>query len=402
MNVETNNICAKFKELIRTTLVPLIPGDYILLDLPYYCNIGDILIWKGTEELLKELPGKCLGRHSKETFDFRLLPADCTILLLGGGNFGDLWRQHQEFRLEVMRLYGGNRIVVLPQTIHYESDELFVGDVKKMNRHHHLTICARDAHSAQLLSEKGFTGRILTLPDMAFCININELKKNMAAEPTQQSLFLLRDDKEIKEPESPRAVISDWPDMQESGSKAWHYLMTHKDCESDSYFIDEFFPQQIQTGVEFVSSFMNVCSTRLHVSILRLLLGLPVKMFDNSYGKNLHFYDTWLKGSELVSLPNEGEQIMLDLATLLHRREMDFKLIKERYETQMEDCKREMQEKESRYDEILQEQRNENQQLRQSSDRFRRKYLKYKKLFIWTLIVFSILLAVLTLLFILN
>lgn len=155
MKTCVDNICQTLGETIRKALAPLIPGDYILLDLPYYANIGDILIWRGTEDFLKEMPGNCLGRQSKETFDFRPLPVDSTILLQGGGNFGDIWREHQEFRLEVMRLYPENNIIVLPQTVHYESEDLFSEDVKKMNQHSHLTICARDNHSAELLRQKG-------------------------------------------------------------------------------------------------------------------------------------------------------------------------------------------------------------------------------------------------------
>ena len=59
----SNNICIELGEIIRKTLTPLIKGDYIFLDLPYHGNIGDTLIWKGTESFLRELPGKCLGKH---------------------------------------------------------------------------------------------------------------------------------------------------------------------------------------------------------------------------------------------------------------------------------------------------------------------------------------------------
>lgn len=314
METTTKNICTTLENIIREALTPLITGDYILLDLPYYANTGDILIWRGTEDFLKDMPGKCLGRHSKETFDFRTLPQDCTILLQGGGNFGDIWREHQEFRLEVMRLYPDNNIIVLPQTIHYDSDEIFAEDVRKMNQHRHLTICARDNHSAELLSGKGFTGNLLTLPDMAFCIDREVLQADMA-EATLPKLLLLREDKEQKE--ATKLTVSDWPQIKELSAETWHYLKKHKNSEADSFFIDEFFPKQIKAGVEFASSFKEVCSTRLHVSILRLLLGLPVKMIDNSYGKNLNFYNTWLKDSKLISLPNEEEQNAIDLAAFI-------------------------------------------------------------------------------------
>lgn len=77
------------REKIRDSLSPLITHDYVLLDLPYYDNIGDTLIWKGTREFLKTLPYKCLYYASKDSFHYRDLSPDTVILLSGGGQF---WR----------------------------------------------------------------------------------------------------------------------------------------------------------------------------------------------------------------------------------------------------------------------------------------------------------------------
>ena len=60
----------------------------------------------------------------------------------------------------------------------------------------------------------------------------------------------------------------------------------------------------INQGVEFISQYDLVVSTRLHGHILALLLGIPSIIIDNSYGKNSRFYNTWLKdisNSKLVS-----------------------------------------------------------------------------------------------------
>ena len=403
MKTKTDNICTILGETIRKTLTPLIPSDYILLDLPYHANIGDTLIWKGEEEFLKTLTGQCLGKHCKDTFDFRPLPTNCTILLHGGGNFGDLWRTHQEFRLEVMRLYPDNPIIILPQTIFYESDELFTEDVRKMNQHRHLTICARDNHSAELLSGKGFTGRLLTLPDMAFCINQEELQAKMA-EATKTNLLLLREDKEQKAPSMFNAQclmpeVSDWPQMQEYNAKARHVLMTYEDKNADTFFLDEFFPKRINAGIELASSYKEACSTRLHFAILRLLLGMPVKMLDNSYGKNLDFYNTWLKDSELANLLDPEEQKTVDLTIFVHKQKQE--CLKE-HEHQIAKLKQEQEEQESRHADIHRKQEERISWLQQKADRESRKHRKYKKLFNASLVMLSLLVVTLVILFILN
>lgn len=326
MRVDQEDICSKLQRVILKQLTPLIDSDYCYLDLPYHSNIGDSLIWLGTDYFLKTLPYNCQGQHSIETFDFHPLPPDTIILLHGGGNFGDIWRQHQEFRLKVIQTYPDNPIIVLPQTVYYESQEVFTEDVRKMNQHHKLTICARDSHSAELLTQKGFTGQTLTLPDMAFCID-RDIIWGYKNRVTKETLLLLRKDKESPKGSLTKGVIStqteikDWPTQKEAYKIAKRNVRKHTTCEIDTFFQTSFLPERIKEGVKFVSEYKMVYSTRLHVAILRLLLGMPVKMMDNSYGKNLNFYDTWLKDSNLVSTPDEEELEAIDMAIYTHHRE---------------------------------------------------------------------------------
>lgn len=37
----------ELRQIIEEQLTPLINNDYVLYDLPYYSNIGDLLIWEG-------------------------------------------------------------------------------------------------------------------------------------------------------------------------------------------------------------------------------------------------------------------------------------------------------------------------------------------------------------------
>lgn len=327
MHQTETNICDQLRRTIEEQLTPLIDSDYIFLDLPYYSNIGDALIWMGTEHFLKRIPHKCLGKHNIDTYDFRPLPKDTVILLQGGGNFGDIWRQHQEFRLKVMQLYPENPIIVLPQTVFYESDNVLAEDVRKMNLHQHLTLCVRDVHSAELLKEKGFTDHLLTLPDMAFCIDRNTLCANRNP-ITKDTLLLLRNDKESpignlkKDFTSTHIDIKDWPDLNKSLRIALKYIKEHSANETDLFFQTEYLPERIKEGVKFISEYKDVYSTRLHVAILRLLLSMPVKMIDNSYGKNMNFYNTWLKDSELVSTPDENEQKAIKETIIAYRQEL--------------------------------------------------------------------------------
>ena len=82
--MQNNKLINTLREKIRDSLTPLITHDYVLLDLPYYDNIGDTLIWEGTREFLKTLPHRCLYYASKDSFRYRKLPKETVILLSGG------------------------------------------------------------------------------------------------------------------------------------------------------------------------------------------------------------------------------------------------------------------------------------------------------------------------------
>lgn len=131
------NFQDKIKSLRRTieeTLVPLISKKCLLLDLPYYSNVGDILIWEGTNEFLKKCSCTCLYKSSLEHYRSFKCSNDVTILLQGGGNFGDIWRLHQDFRLKVISEYPNNRIIILPQSVFYENEKKIKEDASFMGK----------------------------------------------------------------------------------------------------------------------------------------------------------------------------------------------------------------------------------------------------------------------------
>ena len=61
---KVNELCSE----IYQKLSLLIDNDYILVDLPYHSNIGDVLIWEGERQFLSKLPYKCLYKASMYTY----------------------------------------------------------------------------------------------------------------------------------------------------------------------------------------------------------------------------------------------------------------------------------------------------------------------------------------------
>ncbi len=307
-----NKITLNLRQQLELKLSKLIDGDYVLWDVPYYSNIGDILIWRGTIDILKKLSFRCIEQSSKETCRFPKLPSKAVILLSGGGNFGDLYPVHQHFKNEVIKRYPDNKIIVLPQSIWYESEEAKDKDFAIFKKHKKLVICVRDHYSYDILARE-LPGKVEILPDMAFGLGVEaECKPNYK----EKILFLKRRDLELSEDVSYNGLeienveVRDWPTFESSPFyQKIMYGLVHCSMrwKSNSMkritdFYGNFFyrPLMVRTGIKFLSQYTKIYTTRLHVMILGYLLGKEIYFIDNITGKLSAFSNTWLKDAKNV------------------------------------------------------------------------------------------------------
>lgn len=300
---------SRLKLKIKSNLDPLFVGidSYLITDLPYYSNIGDTLIWQGELEYLKSLNLNCLGSSSLQTFDFPSVPCSTAILLQGGGNFGDLWRSSQLFRLKVISHYRDNKIILFPQSIYYSKIDLAISDSKIFSKHNNLYLCVRDSASFHFLRKFFPNNKILLVPDMAFYLSEQWLKPYRKLTDSK-ILYLKRKDKELISHNYQIYFdeVSDWPTLER------HYTETitmslalriHKYnfCSNqitkylcDTYAYRVYRPFLLNLGVNFLSSYSEIVTTRLHAMILALLLHKKVYFIDNLSNKLSSFYKTWL------------------------------------------------------------------------------------------------------------
>lgn len=304
----------KIKDLKRNiadALLPEIKGHKtVLLDVPYYYNIGDTLIWQGTHDFLKGNGIRCVLTSSKESFDFRRLPSDYVILLQGGGNFGDIWIEHQKFREKVISAYPDNKIIILPQTIFFENEDNLIQDAERLSKHKNLLIIARDNHSLDILEKYYNRNRILLLPDMAFWIDFKNFR---VPKPSRDRiLFFERRDVESNHTYKYGEIVPlcaerhEWPIM-ESGDNTWRTRWMKRVQYRlprlyDSYWNHVLRKYFVQIGIDFIAGYKSVFTTRLHGAILSFLLDKDITLFDNSYGKNSSFYRTWLNDVDGIKL----------------------------------------------------------------------------------------------------
>lgn len=305
-------------DILLDAFTNFIDNDYILLDVPYYANVGDVLIWQSTLDLLKKIKHKCLYTCSYATYTKPNIDKNVIIVFLGGGNFGDLWFRHQQLRHQVMADFPENKIVQLPQSVCFKSAELLKEDIDIFARHKgNLIICLRDTKSYNFVKEHYTNAQIELLPDTAIAFEIENYYKSQSRKKNNNVLFVKRNDCElcntnIEIPQN--AVVSDWPSMQKTPFMLYVYWLIRKmmlifriSQKTIYRFTNAYYRRilkdiYIKSGIKFLQKYDTIYSTRLHVAVLGWLLNKNVFLIDNSYGKCKGVVEQWLSNQSNIQM----------------------------------------------------------------------------------------------------
>lgn len=306
------------REILCHAIGELVTSDYILLDLPYYANVGDVMIWQASEEILATLDRKCLYSSSIETYHKPNIPDYVTIVFMGGGNFGDLWVRHHEFRHRVMNDFPHNKIVQLPQSVCFTSDEYLKRDIALFQEHKgEVVICLRDEKSKRIIDDNYASVKTILLPDMALAFDVNGFCDSHSIKISEGSgkLIVERNDSERIEKNvqevGTNADISDWPSMKSPIAEMYVFWGIRKilkiigsraDCFTDWCWRHWLKDAMLKSGIRFINKYETIYSTRLHAAVLGTLLGKKVRMIDNSYGKCRGVYELWMKEQQNVEM----------------------------------------------------------------------------------------------------
>ena len=289
------------KEFIR-------PDEPIaILDFPDIRNCGDSAIWLGEMAYLKQRYAK-RPSYVCTTDDFspdelKSSAPNGPIFIHGGGNFGDIWVFHQDFRERVMELFPDRQIVQFPQSIHYKSAERLEQSKRAIGKHKNFVLLVRDEESFQFAKEN-FDCQVYLCPDMAFCIG-----KIEPAAPQFPVLAMLRQDKEqvgtVDFSAYPDIPKEDW--ITESRSKvrvakalgAASALLHLTPSEMRLRKLDAAANNRFQRGISQISRGKAIVTDRLHVHICSLLIGRSHAVLDNNYGKIRRFMNAFSGGTDL-------------------------------------------------------------------------------------------------------
>ena len=296
------------------------PGQLVaVVDFPDHGNVGDSAIWLGERRLLAAGAAVVAYVCSTATYQPHHLEGAVgptgTILLHGGGNFGDLWPRHQAFREAVAERFPRARIVQLPQSLHFQDADAVERAARAFADHPDFRLLYRD-HASEDLAARISGNRATLCPDAAFALRpVRELP------PVVDVLFLLRGDRErIDRGPVPSTLLQnlswrvvDWPvdpfrAAPEAGRlqsallarrrRARRALLTTLGARPATARVaaghwDRLATRRVHGGLELLTSGRVVITDRLHGHILCLIAGVPHVFLDNSYGKITSFATTW-------------------------------------------------------------------------------------------------------------
>ena len=289
--------------------------DAFYFDYPMHLNVGDLLIYAGTEAFFKEYNINIRLRRCLQTFDInevkRNITKNTTIICHGGGNLGDLYPLLQKLREELVINFPNNRIILLPQTGYFSNQDEMKKSAAIFSAHKDCHLFARDLPTLELL--KNFSDKVILCPDMAHQLYGEFPLKNKVESLEKNKLYFLRKDieasqleKNIESTLSASAVVKDWDDIVTSNdimyARIYSKLARISNISHLSIFKDKINDLWYKHTLNIIERARNefmkydlVVTSRLHGHIFSCLLGIPNQVCDNSYGKNLGYYNQWTK-----------------------------------------------------------------------------------------------------------
>jgi exopolysaccharide biosynthesis predicted pyruvyltransferase EpsI len=315
---------------LKEVLGKLLPVNtkYALIDFPNHSNIGDSAIWLGEIKLLVELTGELPSYVSTaRTFDTEKFVAalpNGPILITGGGNFGDLWREHQDFRELILAKFKDRMVIQLPQSIKFNDEAAIVQCAEAISNHGRLHFLVRDLNSLALAQQR-FSCTVELVPDAAFALGA--LARPL---PPQHDVFmLLRTD--IEQADYDRRMLAaidaasgDWPEEDPSFDRSSKRKAAVKALLSGAWspqqrrlvYYEQLATARLDRGLRMLSSGRKVITDRLHAHILSTLLDIPHVALDNNYGKISGYIAAWTQDYSALKIAKSASEALENLKHL--------------------------------------------------------------------------------------
>jgi pyruvyl transferase EpsO len=326
---------------IRETLKPLLPPGTpcALTCFPNHWNPGDSAIWCGTRKILAELQIPVRYVCSFQSYrreDLKAALPEGPILILGGGNLGDVYPDETGLRRRIFEDFPDRHILQLPQSIWFQSPGNIPSFSRMIGRLKQFTLLTRDTAS-EALARRHFDCRTILCPDLSLTLDSTDFH---LSPPAMDIFGLLRLDQE-----SPASTLQCLPDIgfphedwQIPGTEVNRWQPSARAFLRFDGWINRLYPRhapiarrlcrwstpayerlaclRTQRGIDLVNRGRVLVTNRLHGHLLGLLSGRPQVILDTVNGKIRSYYDTWTQAHPQVHWANnlsEAREIAVSL-----------------------------------------------------------------------------------------
>jgi pyruvyl transferase EpsO len=283
----------------------------VLVDYHVTNNLGDLLIHVASDEFFRANGYRVVAEYARQNFlhDHTPIPDGATIVFEAGGNTGDLYPAHQELRERIIARRQRNRIVILPQTMHFRSPAAMERAMAIYRAHPDLVACARDLETERLLKEHGVRNAML-VPDPAHVLW--GVYPRMPGEPGSE-IYMTRGLFEGDDPAAPRKgpAGTDWKDaftlldrLALRGGLELHALDARLRNTLPASWLWRHLcrARLMSTAIRLLAPYETVTCDRMHVMLLALLLDKNVIARNSGYGKVARYVETFLADDDQLRM----------------------------------------------------------------------------------------------------
>lgn len=303
-----------------------------LLDTPVHGNLGDQAIAIAERQVflrynvsVKEIRATKLNK--KERIYSKVISKDKCIFVQGGGFLGNLWTEEEERFRNILKYFKNHKIVVLPQTITFDSktqeNQIYLKESQIFySNHKNLIVFVREHNSFIFMKEYFPKVKSVLVPDM-----VTLLHKSIEDFDRSGVLLCVRSDKEKSLSDQDIDIIEKYvndvyiDEKIEYTDTVLNYRISeaNRDCE-------------VRKKLEQFARSKIVITDRLHGMIFAAVTGTPCVALNNSNGKIGNVYE-WIKEIKYIKYARN----LIEFKTKLHeldlnkKYEYDFRIVEDKF-----------------------------------------------------------------------
>jgi pyruvyl transferase EpsO len=290
--------------------------DVAILDFPNHHNFGDGMIFSGEFAALRRLRVRVRSVSDMRSYDpelLRSLPADTVMLLHGGGNFGDLYLDHEEFRRRVLADLPDRRVVLLPQSACFVDEDLIEPCRRALEAHPDVILTWRDRSSLEFAEEHLPSCHSMLVPDAVFGLVPFRRPPWTFRERTEVRILARRDLEALGD--RPLAVEAehseDWANVRVERAqlrviRSILWRLGHRHGALADRLRSRIFRSQAaiftRAAARIVTSSELIVTDRLHAVIAAVLLDTDVIAVHSLDHKAEHLLTTWFPHARVTIL----------------------------------------------------------------------------------------------------